>query len=123
MAILENSHMVAIRQATHGAECPAPAARARSWLRALCVGVAGTYCLFFVVFATRVGPVDQDQFLVFHELQYWNAMLFGVAKQWTPVMLLRALALAERGLLRFPFHAIARKSADAGLRARAVLGN
>ena len=29
---------------------------------------------------------DYDQFLVFHELQYWNVMLFGLAKQWTPVM-------------------------------------
>jgi len=33
-----------------------------------------------------VGPSDYDQFLVFHELQYWNASLFGFAKQWSPVM-------------------------------------
>ena len=29
---------------------------------------------------------DYDQFRVFDELQYWNANLFGAAKQWTPVM-------------------------------------
>ena len=86
VAILENTHMVAMGQAKHGVDGLVPGAPAQSWLRALCIGVAGTYCLFFVVFATRVGPVDQDQFLVFHELQYWNAMLFGLAKQWTPVM-------------------------------------
>ncbi|HUI60156.1 MAG TPA: hypothetical protein VLX90_08030, partial [Steroidobacteraceae bacterium] len=34
----------------------------------------------------RIGPSDADQFLVFHELQYWNAALFGLAKQWSPVM-------------------------------------
>ncbi len=30
--------------------------------------------------------MDQDQFLVFHELQSWNSSLFGMAKQWTPLM-------------------------------------
>jgi len=24
--------------------------------------------------------------LVFHSLQYWNASMFGMAKQWTPLM-------------------------------------
>jgi hypothetical protein len=44
------------------------------------------YGIALVLGAQRVGPSDYDQFLVFHELQYWNATLFGVAKQWTPVM-------------------------------------
>ena len=39
-----------------------------------------------LVFANRIGTADYDQFLVFHELQYWNATLFGLAKEWTPVM-------------------------------------
>ena len=63
-----------------------PGVLAQRWIRALCAGIVGVYALFFVVSAQRVGPVDQDQFLVFHELQYWNAMLFGLAKQWSPVM-------------------------------------
>jgi hypothetical protein len=34
----------------------------------------------------RVGVADYDQFLVFDELQYWNANLFGASKQWAPVL-------------------------------------
>ena len=63
-----------------------PGVLAQRWLRALCAGIVAVYALFFVVCAQRVGPVDQDQFLVFHELQYWNAMLFGLAKQWSPLL-------------------------------------
>jgi len=63
-----------------------PGTVARRWLIALSSGVLGVYCLFFLCFAQRVGPPDHDQFLVFHELQYWNAGLFGLAKQWTPLM-------------------------------------
>ena len=63
-----------------------PGAAGRRWLIALCAGVVGIYGLFFLGFARSVGPADGDQFLVFHELQYWNTALFGAAKQWTPVM-------------------------------------
>jgi hypothetical protein len=50
------------------------------------IGVVALYVLFFVIFFRRSGPRDGDQFLVFHSLQYWNAALFGIAKQWTPLM-------------------------------------
>jgi hypothetical protein len=61
-------------------------ALARGWLRALTISIAAIYALFFVVFFDRIGPRDSDQFLVFHSLQYWNAAMFGIAKQWTPLM-------------------------------------
>jgi len=59
---------------------------AARWLTALAIGVVALYVLFFIVFFRQSGPRDGDQFLVFHSLQYWNAALFGIAKQWTPVM-------------------------------------
>lgn len=58
----------------------------RPWSAAFILGIPGIYLLILAVFAHRVGTHDYDQFLVFHELQYWNAALFGLAKQWTPVM-------------------------------------
>lgn len=66
--------------------CGAPGLAARRWLIAMCGGVVGIYLLFIVIFALRVGPADQDQFLVFHELQYWNSALFGLTKQWSPLL-------------------------------------
>src|SRR6202521_1226469 len=59
---------------------------ARRWLRALSLGIVTVYAVFYVVFLSRSGPKDGDQFLVFHSLQYWNASMFGMAKQWTPLM-------------------------------------
>ncbi len=56
------------------------------WLKALCVGVPVVYAVILALSWSRAGRADYDQFLVFHELQYWNASLFGMAKQWTPVM-------------------------------------
>jgi hypothetical protein len=58
----------------------------RHWSRAFIFAIPAAYAVALVVAAQRVGPADYDQFLVFHELQYWNAMLFGLAKQWAPVM-------------------------------------
>jgi hypothetical protein len=58
----------------------------RHWSRAFIVSIPAAYALALVVFSRRIGTADYDQFLVFHELQYWNATLFGLAKQWTPVM-------------------------------------
>ncbi len=60
--------------------------RSRLWSAAFILGIPGIYLLILAVFGQRVGSHDYDQFLVFHELQYWNAALFGLAKQWTPVM-------------------------------------
>ena len=59
---------------------------ARRWLSALSLGIVAVYALFYVVFLSQSGPKDGDQFLVFHSLQYWNASMFGMAKQWTPLM-------------------------------------
>lgn len=59
---------------------------ARRWLSALSLGIVTVYAVFYVVFLSRSGPKDGDQFLVFHSLQYWNASMFGMAKQWTPLM-------------------------------------
>src|SRR6202048_3312527 len=59
---------------------------ARRWLSALSLGIVTVYGLFYGVFLGRSGPKDGDQFLVFHSLQYWNASMFGIAKQWTPLM-------------------------------------
>jgi len=58
----------------------------KKWIAALSTGIVATYVVLWVAFLGRVGPRDFDQFLVFHELQYWNAALFGLAKQWSPVM-------------------------------------
>src|ERR1700736_2956972 len=59
---------------------------ARRWLSALSLGIVTVYGLFYAVFLGRSGPKDGDQFLVFHSLQYWNASMFGIAKQWTPLL-------------------------------------
>ena len=59
---------------------------ARRWLSALSLGIVAVYASFYVVFLSQSGPKDGDQFLVFHSLQYWNASMFGIAKQWTPLM-------------------------------------
>jgi hypothetical protein len=65
---------------------PAGNRSSRFWLLAFTLGIVLTYGLLWIGFLGRVGPKDFDQFLVFHELQYWNAALFGLAKQWSPVM-------------------------------------
>lgn len=59
---------------------------AQRWLTVLIAGIVVEYLLFFVLFWDRAGPGDADQYLVFHSLQYWNAELFGLAKQWTPLL-------------------------------------
>jgi hypothetical protein len=56
------------------------------WLIALWLAVPLAYLLVILLLASRVGIKDHDQHLVFHSLQYWNSRLFGIAKQWTPVM-------------------------------------
>jgi hypothetical protein len=63
-----------------------PRPLARRWLCALSSGIVAVYALFYVVFLSQSGPKDGDQFLVFHSLQFWNASMFGLAKQWTPLM-------------------------------------
>jgi hypothetical protein len=65
---------------------PGPGVERRLWSMAFTLGIPGVYALILTIFAQRVGSHDYDQFLVFHELQYWSSSLFGLAKQWTPVM-------------------------------------
>lgn len=50
------------------------------------IGIPCIYLLLLALDGNRVGSTDLDQFVVFHELQYWNWRLFGFAKQWTPVL-------------------------------------
>jgi hypothetical protein len=73
---------------------------AYAWLLILTLSVLAVYVLFFVVFFGRSGPNDSDQYLVFHRLQYWNAELFGLAKQWTPLM---CSGLSMAGEPQIPF--------------------
>jgi len=63
-----------------------PPAAARRWLSGLSFGILAVYGLFFLLSWNRSGPRDGDQFLVFHTLQYWNSSMFGIAKQWTPLL-------------------------------------
>ena len=56
------------------------------WWCALTLGIPALYALILLWFHGRVGVADYDQFLVFDELQYWNANLFGLSKQWTPLL-------------------------------------
>ncbi|MDB6100334.1 MAG: hypothetical protein JWO52_333 [Gammaproteobacteria bacterium] len=62
------------------------AAEPTRWWAAFTFAIPVVYGVVLTLFARRVGTADYDQFLVFHELQYWNATLFGLAKQWSPVM-------------------------------------
>src|SRR5262245_37926891 len=59
---------------------------AERYLRAFVVGIPLAYAVLLMLAWHRVGTRDFDQFLVFHELQDWNHQLFGLAKQWTPVL-------------------------------------
>lgn len=58
----------------------------RRWLTWFSAGIVAVYAVLLIAYFQRVGGNDNDQFLVFHELQYWNARLFDFSKQWTPVM-------------------------------------
>ena len=57
-----------------------------------------------MLFWRKAGPGDADQYLVFHTLQYWNAGLFGLAKQWTPLM---CSGLSMAGEPQIPFMSLA----------------
>jgi hypothetical protein len=56
------------------------------WWGAFTFSIPVLYGLILILCSRRIGTADYDQSLVFHELQYWNANLFGLAKQWSPVM-------------------------------------
>lgn len=55
-------------------------------LAAFLISIPLAYALIFALSWNRVGLKDHDQFLVFHELQYWNADLFAWEKEWTPLL-------------------------------------
>ena len=63
-----------------------PDRRRVRWIWLMTLAIPSIYAAFFLVIWNHVGPTDYDQFLVFHELQYWNSALFGHAKQWCPVL-------------------------------------
>jgi hypothetical protein len=73
---------------------------AYAWLLIITLSVLMVYVLFFGVFFGKSGPNDSDQYLVFHRLQYWNAELFGLAKQWTPLL---CSGLSMAGEPQIPF--------------------
>jgi len=62
------------------------AADRRGWLTAFSLAIVLAYLLPWFALLGVVGPKDFDQFLAFHQQQYWNASLFGLAKQWSPLM-------------------------------------
>ena len=74
--------------------------RARAWLIVLASAIIVIYGVFFITFLGHTGPRDADQFLVFHSLQFWNATMFGLAKQWTPLM---CAGLSMAGEPQIPF--------------------
>jgi hypothetical protein len=59
---------------------------AERYLLLFVLAVPLVYAILLALDWNRVGSRDLDQFLVFHQLQYWNYQLFGFAKQWTPVL-------------------------------------
>jgi len=73
---------------------------AERYLRAFVLGIPIVYAILLALAWGRVGTRDLDQFLVFHELQSWNHQLFGLAKQWTPV-LCSGLSLADEPQVPF----------------------
>lgn len=56
------------------------------WAWAFSIGIVAVYAASFLLLLQKSGPPDFDQFMVFHRLQYWNATLFDISKQWTPSM-------------------------------------
>ena len=65
---------------------PEPVPTAVPWLRVFWIGIPAAYALLLLVGWDRVGNEDHDLFLALHSLQYWNAHLFGLVKQWAPVL-------------------------------------
>jgi len=62
------------------------AADRQRWLTVFSLAIVLAYLVPWVALLGVIGPKDFDQFLAFHEQQYWNAALFGLAKQWSPLM-------------------------------------
>src|SRR5262245_7662976 len=60
--------------------------KGRRWIEIFILAILLDFALILVVLGNRIGSRDLDQFLVFHELQYWNSKLFDASKQWCPLM-------------------------------------
>jgi hypothetical protein len=58
----------------------------RRWIEIFTVAILFSFALTLGILGNRIGSTDLDQFLVFHELQYWNSQLFDGSKQWCPLM-------------------------------------
>jgi len=55
-------------------------------LLALAIAIPAIYALLLAVFWNRIGPRDFAEALTYHQMQFWNEQLFGLAKQWSPVI-------------------------------------
>jgi hypothetical protein len=53
---------------------------------ALTFGIPALYVLVLGAFLLRKGDTDWDQMLAFHQIELWNARMFGIEKQWNPLM-------------------------------------
>jgi hypothetical protein len=53
---------------------------------ALALAIPAIYVLVLGAFLLRKGDADWDQMLAFHQIELWNAKLFGIEKQWNPLM-------------------------------------
>lgn len=62
------------------------AAPLRAPARALTLAIPAIFVIVFGVFLLRKGDSDWDQMLSFHQIELWNAKLFGLEKQWNPLM-------------------------------------
>jgi hypothetical protein len=56
------------------------------WLKILAISIPAAYAVIGLAFFNHIGRRDHSQFLAFYSIQYWNARLFNIADQWTPVM-------------------------------------
>ncbi len=53
---------------------------------ALALAIPALYVLVLGAFLLKKGDTDWDQMLAFHQIELWNAKLFGIEKQWNPLM-------------------------------------
>ncbi len=58
----------------------------RSLSAALTLAIPAIYVLVLGAFLLRKGDTDWDQMLAFHQIELWNTKLFGIEKQWNPLM-------------------------------------
>jgi hypothetical protein len=75
-------------------------AGARRVLLAFPIAVLLAYAILLALFFDRVGLRDNDHAVAAHHQQYWNQQLFGIARQWSPLMC-GGLSLAANPFVHF----------------------